>query len=113
MTIDEAIRQTENVICVSRMLGYGVFNANTDYWETVLNVLRSKQEYDEIKILSENELRKMDGCPVWVVSLTEEFSPCWMLVNVSEDKVVTENEYLEIKSCGESWAAYSRAPNYD
>lgn len=112
MTIDEAIKQTENVICVSRMLGYygSVFQTNTDYWETILNALRSKQENDEIKILSAIELNRMDGCPVWVSSLTREFSPCWMLVNAREGKVVTEDEYLEISSCGESWVAYSRAP---
>lgn len=108
MTIDEAIKQTENVICISRIFGGNVFQTDTDYWETVLNVLRRKQEDENAKELSLWELDMMNGCPIWVESLTGEFSPCWMLVNTADRQAVTDKEFLELTSYGESWIAYSK-----
>ena len=108
MTIDEAIKQTENVICLSRMAFGNVFQVNNDYWDTVLNALREKKKDEENDELSVCELRMMNGCPIWVESLTGEFSPCWMLVDTSEGQAVTDKEFLELTSYGESWVAYPK-----
>ena len=47
MTIDEAIKQTESVIFLSRMAVGDVFQTNKDYWDTVLNTLLEKKKEEK------------------------------------------------------------------
>ena len=64
------------------------------------------------KPLTLNQLRKMDGQPVWVEFIGHPdgtpIEPLWMLVNSREKRLVTDVEYVDWNF--EGWFAYSYPP---
>ena len=61
--------------------------------------------------LTWEELREMDGEPVWVTSPDNKFESCWMLINLEFEKLYDAgSEYLLLSGCGKAWMAYRRKP---
>lgn len=64
------------------------------------------------KPLTLDQLREMDGQPVWVEFIGHPdgtpIEPLWMLVNSREKRLVTDVEYVDWNS--EGWFAYSYPP---
>ena len=64
------------------------------------------------KPLTLEQLREMDGQPVWVEFIGHPdgtpIEPLWMLVNSREKRLVTDVEYVDWNS--EGWFAYSYPP---
>lgn len=60
--------------------------------------------------LTPEELREMDGEPVWVVAPDHVFEPCWMLVMLRHDFVMANWQICDFKEYGKTWLAYRRRP---
>ena len=63
--------------------------------------------------LTLEELRKMDGEPVWVVPLNDfEILPANYLVNAYAEQIVVDKfgAYLDFEDYGKTWQAYRRRP---
>ena len=60
--------------------------------------------------LAPEELREMDGEPVWVASPAHVFEPCWMLVMLRRDFVMANWQICDFKEYGKTWLAYRRRP---
>lgn len=81
-----------------------------EVFELALTALRSMPEAGEP--LSLEQLREMDGKPVWVEFIGHPdgtpIEPLWMLVNCRERTLVTDVEYVDWNF--EGWFAYSYPP---
>lgn len=63
--------------------------------------------------LTLEELREMDGEPVWVVPLNDfEILPANYLVNAYAEQIVVDKfgAYLDFEDYGKTWLAYRRKP---
>ena len=63
--------------------------------------------------LTLEELREMDGEPVWVVPLNDfEILPANYLVNAYAEQIVVDKfgAYLDFEDYGKTWLAYRRRP---
>ena len=63
--------------------------------------------------LTLDELREMDGEPVWVVPLNDfEILPANYLVNAYAEQIVVDKfgAYLDFEDYGKTWLAYRRRP---
>ena len=63
--------------------------------------------------LTLEELREMDGEPVWVVPLNDfDILPANYLVNAYEEQIVVDKfgAYLDFEDYGKTWLAYRRRP---
>lgn len=61
--------------------------------------------------LTLEELRKMDGEPVWVVSLGGQNGSCWMLVDAEYELCrETHGGMAVFENNGKTWLAYRRKP---
>ena len=63
--------------------------------------------------LTLEELREMDGEPVWVVPLNDfDILPANYLVNAYEEQIVVDKfgAYLDFEDYGKTWQAYRRRP---
>src|SRR5699024_4229388 len=64
------------------------------------------------ELLTLDQLREMDGQPVWVEFIGHPdgtpIEPLWMLVNCREKRLVTDVEYVDWNF--EGWFAYSYPP---
>ena len=57
--------------------------------------------------LTLEDLREMDGGPVWVESVEGKFVPLWLLVNVNEEEAHSAYyEFCEFADYGKTWLAY-------
>lgn len=70
------------------------------------------QEMDNPPLTLE-ELREMDGEPVWVTSPDNRFEPCWMLVMIRRDFVMANWRVCDFNAYGKTWLAYCRKPEED
>lgn len=62
------------------------------------------------KPLTLEELRKMDGKPVWILR-TEDDSGWWAIVRLGNDRANTEyGAYFMLSEYGKTWLAYSYEP---
>jgi hypothetical protein len=90
--------------------------------EIALSALREKQERENPKPLTLEELKERDGKPVWTVTKGVDGSGRWELVTFTTicacpwHQVITmvnlldgETEY-EISTYGKTWLAYSHEP---
>ena len=59
--------------------------------------------------LTLEELRELDGEPMWVEFLYNK-APRWMLVNTEDDDVQSVYTSADFESYGEQWLAYRRRP---
>lgn len=72
-------------------------------------VLRQKTENNDPLTL--DELREMDGEPVWVIPLEPKEQPEWALVDVAEEWLCTSNaDYWGFEVYGRCILAYRRKP---
>ena len=63
--------------------------------------------------LTLEELREMDGEPVWVVPLNDfDILPANYLVNAYAEQIVVDKfgAYLDFEDYGKTWLAYRRRP---
>lgn len=63
--------------------------------------------------LTLEQLREMDGEPVWVVPLNDfDILPANYLVNAYEEQIVVDKfgAYLDFEDYGKTWLAYRRRP---
>ena len=61
--------------------------------------------------LTLEELRKMYGEPVWIVSTSGEYNPCWGLINGLDKRVYDANDgFCPFHEYGNTWLAYRRRP---
>lgn len=60
--------------------------------------------------LTLDELREMDGEPVWVEPVGVDFEPGWMLIWCKHDFVMARWLYCAFAQYEETWLAYRRKP---
>lgn len=60
--------------------------------------------------LTLEELREMDGEPVWVVQISGELRPFWMLVDVEDESASSRLYCAMFEDYGTEWLAYRRRP---
>lgn len=113
MTIDEAIKQTESVIFLTKESGLPIFKSNSEYWQLVLDCLRARQEEHKDAPLTLDELREMDGQPIWVQDIFfPERSGFAVMKGDSVEIPLIEFTYMTKKNYGITWLAY-REPKED
>lgn len=76
---------------------------------------RYKAEHENQQPLTLEELRRMDGQPVWVtfadnyVPVTHtQIPPLWMIVSAEDEELQAKNEYVCFSDIG--WIAYRSKP---
>lgn len=115
MKIEEVIKQLESILDhVCSMAASpdadDIWRKDIDALKFALTALRSMPEAKEP--LSLEQLREMDGKPVWVKFIGHPdgtpIEPLWMLVNCREKRLVTDVEYVDWNS--ECWFAYPYPP---
>lgn len=61
--------------------------------------------------LTLDELREMDGEPVWVVIDGDDYAPCWMLLKYHAGRAFySECFSVGLDNYGKGWTAYRRGP---
>ena len=73
-------------------------------------ILRTYPDTKRNDPLTLEELREMDGEPVWVVAPDHVFEPCWMLVMLRHDFVMANWQICDFKEYGKTWLAYRHRP---
>lgn len=107
MSNEEAIKILERKTTIP---GDGVsFGQIEEAIEMAISALRDWQASNEPLTL--DELREMDGEPVWVVSLDGYSHPCWMLVDVRYDLCREAHGGMAVfENNGKTWLAYRHGP---
>lgn len=88
MTIDEAIKRIRNHMEVHRIGQYPHIHIG-EALTMAIDALQEKAEREDPKPLTIEELRQMDGEPVWVVEWNH-----WALVSVEEIRKLGEIPFL-------------------
>lgn len=104
MSIKEAIRRIRNYIGIL----YGTKEAQEDICEALnmaITALREQEERENPKLLTMDELKKMNGEPVWVVELNY-----WAVVEVLDSGMWAGVPFVNtrIDNVGIGWNAESR-----
>ena len=89
----------------------GVNNGNEDTGLTPEEIMALVQPPNDQLTLE--ELREMDGEPVWVVPLNDfDILPANYLVNAYAEQIVVDKfgAYLDFEDYGKTWLAYRRKP---
>lgn len=60
--------------------------------------------------LTLEQLREMDGEPVWVVQVNGELRPMWMLVDAEDESAAGRLYCAMFEDYGTEWLAYRRKP---
>lgn len=85
-----------------------------EYHKMVLDMLRAKQEAEKNEPLTLDELREMDGEPVWVVNSKvkrkDGFCDVWALVSCQMKDAESVRTIYHFENYGEYWLAYRRKP---
>lgn len=135
MTIDEAIKRIESTKCFLKECSYenikntkfpefmplikDEYEKNKYSLDSVITFLRAQAERDNPKPLTLDELRKMDGQPVWVVILTKigDIKSSWFLVSDGYELNLQNSETYELypddtyeERYGEDYIAYRYPP---
>lgn len=76
--------------------------------EMAISALRAQQEAEKNEPLTLDELREMDGEPVWMVCLTAPDLSCWGFHD--EDGVCGYCANFSDDDYGKTWLAYCRKP---
>ena len=108
----EAEMTTEQAINEIVSSGYGQVQCHEETMRMAVDDLRAQQERENPKPLTVEELRKMDGQPVWV-EFNSNFTrthvdPCWMIVYEKENMLQTAYEFVDFGDTG--WLAYRYPP---
>lgn len=81
-----------------------------------LSALRAQQERENPKPLTPDELKEMDGEPVWIIPLCVDigWTAQWRIYTVREPVTVNAKSYgwygLHLKDYGKTWVAYRHKP---
>lgn len=102
MTREEAIQRIET------HTQYFVPVEDLPALEMAIDALRAQQEAEKNEPLTLDELREMDGEPVWVVCLTDTDLSCWGFHD--EDGVCGYCANFSDDDYGKTWLAYRRKP---
>lgn len=100
MTIEEAIKAMQNIDLV-----LSVTESEHEAARMAISALRAQAERENPQPLTLEELRRMDGQPVWVTFLDDVFTightaPLWMIVNAEEKEFQAKNEYVCFSDIG-------------
>ena len=80
------------------------------------DALRAQQERENPKPLTPDELKEMDGEPVWIIPLCVDtgWTAQWRIYTVREPVTVNAKSYgwygLHLKDYGKTWVAYRHKP---
>ena len=88
-------------------------NPVTRYTADAIAEKLCREARDENPPLTLDELREMDGEPVWVVPLNDfDILPANYLVNAYAEQIVVDKfgAYLDFEDYGKTWLAYRRKP---
>lgn len=116
MTTEEAIKILEagewwaalDDYCYQEREEFDLLYEATDL---AVGALRAQQKVAQNIPLTLDELREMDGEPVWVIPLAPEEQPEWALVDVMEEWLCTSNaDYWGLEVYGRCILAYRRKP---
>lgn len=110
MTTEEAIMWMQETRTGGKAMGYEDVVAACD---TAIAALRAQQEQENPKPLTLDELRKMDGEPVWLSALGEDFDDGWyIVVAVDKNRLHCLQLYamLFFENYGNTWLAYRYKP---
>lgn len=88
MSIEEII---DGLVFYRLKLQNGIFGDRIAVFDEAIAKLRTHQDAQPNEPLTLEELRKMDGYPVWCQP--DEGVGCWVLVTVSASKVVVRDQY--------------------
>ena len=109
MTNDETIKQLDSLLSRCKSTGYPLITANDcEALEAAIAALRPKGEP-----LTLEQLREMDGRPVWIVGITQKWlSPCWAIVDRDNCLVRTAiiGALFFFENYGRTWLAYAYPP---
>lgn len=116
MTIPEAIRWFEAKLMVNER--FGLLGNQHEASKLALDALLAQQEAEKNEPLTLEELREMDGEPVWCCDPQNIYNGGWALVR-SEPLDVPEYNYgayssdvfLDFSRYGSEWLAYRRKPD--
>lgn len=75
-----------------------------------LAALLTQREIEKNDPLTLEELREMDGEPVWTTPTDYAFEPCWMLVKAKSNYVLADWQFCPFDTYGETWLAYRHKP---
>lgn len=101
MTLEEVITELqERLYCC-------MIKEESETLHRMIDALRDQMRKEKNDKLTLDELRAMDGQPVYVVSGTEQF---WALVNVEREMVFDYLRFRHFKYHGTYWRAYRRPP---
>ncbi len=111
MTTKEAIKWMRETKLGGEVMGdEGVVTA----CDMAIAALQAQQERENQKPLTLDELRQMDGGPVWVEFHLGLFTPVWMLVNAPEHAAYDSLHQKVCFDCyGDAWLAYRHKPKED
>ncbi|MCI1956137.1 MAG: Lar family restriction alleviation protein [Oscillospiraceae bacterium] len=88
------------------------FSSDSFYSQKIAAEKWNRRAAPENKALTLEQLRQMDGEPVWVTFEPEDdgtpIEPCWMLVVAEERRLATEYEWVDWGDQG--YRAYARRP---
>lgn len=110
MTTEEAIKTIETALAQVE------WEYPMDYaaaFDVAIAALRAQQEAEKNEPLTLEELREMDGQPVWLNSLGENFDNGWyIIVAVDRDRIHCLQLYtmLLFEHYGKTWLAYRHKP---
>ena len=109
MTREEAIKFAEYAqIMADGKPGVQEFYKMAEY------ALRAQQEVEKNEPLTLDELREMDGEPVWVVNSdfkkSDGFSDEWALVSSQRRNAESTGTIYHFEDYGKTWLAYRRKP---
>lgn len=122
MTTEEAIRKFE-IFCNATKK---VLDSNENHYlkdfesfyrekiemaELALSALRNKQKNNAPLTL--DELREMDGEPVWIVWIDGRIESKWWIVGNYDWNMMEFFDTPMLGQCGKTWIAYRRKPEDD
>lgn len=110
MTIKEATKYLQKVYANAKNSSYASALA------FAISAIRAKQEAEKNDPLTLENLRGMDGAPLWFVSIADGFS-AWGIVRIVEMKHTwfvavagAERAFGDKDSYGKTWLAYCHPP---
>ena len=81
----------------------------SEYWDD--KAVRMPDALPPNDPLTLEELREMDGEPVWVVIDGDDYAPCWMLLKYHAGRAFySECFSVGLDNYGKGWTAYRRGP---
>lgn len=109
MTNDEIMKQLDSLLSRCKSTGYPLITANDcEALGAAIAALRPSGEP-----LTLEQLREMDGRPVWIVGITQKWlSPRWAIVDRDNCLVRTAINWSPVffENYGRTWLAYAYLP---